>query len=97
MAVAEIPSFLEQIPPSLPLRRRQDTDAMAESIARLTYQHGASLAYVAAEWGKQKGIGFVNRLLETTIYKDLAQERKDEIRSYAMHAIRQDIITRVGR
>ena len=96
MAVAEFPSFLDHFTPS-PLRRRQDTDAMADSIARLTAEQGISLAYVAAEWGKQKGIGFVNKLLETTIYRGLAEKDKDQIRSSAIHAIRQDIIKRVGR
>lgn len=97
MAVAEFPSSLEHFTPSSPLRRRQNVDAMAESIARLTAQNGVALEQVAASWGKQKGIGFVNKLLETTIYRELPEKDKNHIRSFAMHAIRQDILDRAEK
>ena len=71
--------------------RRRDPDAMAASVARLTAENGMPIDQVAGYWGIQKGLKFVNKLLETPTYKTLPPQEREHVLRTAAYAIDEHI------
>ena len=96
--VESISSSHESLPPLRfsRVRRERDTESLAESIARNNAQNNIPVEQVMVEWGIQKGIPFVDKLLATSTYRDLPDEDKEHLRSHAARAIGEEWLRSIG-
>lgn len=90
------PEFV--IPPdsSSRLRREKRATAFAESIARHNAENDVPLEQVISTWAVQKGMAFVDKLLETSTYATLAEREKTAVRNLAAKAIGENWLEKLG-